>query len=151
MLRLKVVSFFLLLVFLGVSLFARRTESNSTLRRLTNTPEESLNLNPFLSDDGRVIAFESTADLATTGGGASFRALRAKLTTEPAQFEQLARSRSEVSALSADGRLMVFATTVDLLGHNPDRNSEIFFHDGVTLQQITETAPSNETTRLDEG
>lgn len=151
MLRLKVLSFLLLIVLLSLSLFSQRTQSNSALRRLTHTSEESLNLNPFLSDDGCVVAFESTADLAAIGGAASFRALRADITIEPVQFQQLAGSRAGVKSLSADGQQVVFATTEDLLGRNPDRNSEIFLHDGLTLKQITETVPADETVRLSDG
>jgi Tol biopolymer transport system component len=47
--------------------------SFATLTRLTNTPEHVLNLNPTISDDGRTILFESSADLANTGGSASFQ------------------------------------------------------------------------------
>ena len=38
-------------------------QSNGNLTRLTNTPEHAVNLNPTLSDDGRIVVFESSADL----------------------------------------------------------------------------------------
>ena len=45
------------------------TQMQSTgLRRITNTTEEGINLNPSISGDGRIVAFESTEDLASTGG-----------------------------------------------------------------------------------
>ena len=73
MLRLTVC--FLITAFLFVVVFTPRAEPFATLTRVTNTPEHLLNLNPTLSDDGRTIVFESTADLANTGGIASFHAL----------------------------------------------------------------------------
>ena len=54
-------------------------QSNSNLTRLTNTPEHTVNLNPTLSDDGRVVVFESSADLVRGGESSSFHAFRADL------------------------------------------------------------------------
>jgi hypothetical protein len=64
---------FLLVVICGVG--SHSVQSFATLTRLTNTPEHVLNLNPTLSDDGRTVLFESSADLANTGQNASFHAL----------------------------------------------------------------------------
>ena len=111
-------------------------QSSATLTRLTNTPEHALNLNPTLSDDGRTIVFESSADLANTGGSASFRVLRAELSS----FAELARTRAVCPAMSADGRTIAFASSEDLVGRNADRNSEIFLSDGLKLDQLTETS-----------
>jgi len=61
-----IVSFLLL-----VNIFSR-VESFANLTRLTNTPERALNLNPSLSDDGKVVVFESSAS-------SSFQAIRAEL------------------------------------------------------------------------
>ncbi|MGB7922917.1 MAG: hypothetical protein WCF57_06705, partial [Pyrinomonadaceae bacterium] len=67
------------LVLCVVGLRDARTQSAS-VRRITNTTEEGVSLNPGMSGDGRHIAFESTKDLAQAGGSGGFRALRATLT-----------------------------------------------------------------------
>jgi len=94
-------------------------QSFATLTRLTNTPEHALNLNPTISDDGRTVVFESSADLE------SFRVLRSDLSS----FAEIGRTR--------DGRTIVFASREDLVGRNADRNSEIYLFDGVKLNQFT--------------
>ena len=95
-----------------------RVHSFATLTRLTNTPEHALNLNPTLSDDGHTIVFESSADLAGTGG-VSFHLLRADLSS----FAEIGSTRAICPATSADGRTIVFASKEDLVGRNADRNS----------------------------
>ena len=126
-------------------------ESSSTLRRLTNTPDQSINLHPSLSNDGLNVVFESTADLAGVGGSSSFRALRANLAVEAATFQEIGRTRVISAGLSRDGSKLAFASNEDLLGQNADRNSEIYFFDGVTLKQITHTSPTSDVTRLSDG
>ena len=152
MLRLKI-SFALL--FCTLAIVARPTvpdlQSTSSIRRLTNTAETSLNLNPMLSDNGQIVAFESTEDVAGTGGGPSFRALRTRTTTDVPEFVEVARTRTVSPALSSDGQRMAFASNEDLLGENSDRNSEIFIYDDSSLRQITHTTPVDEFTRLDDG
>ncbi|MGH9941925.1 MAG: Ig-like domain-containing protein, partial [Pyrinomonadaceae bacterium] len=111
-------------------------------RRITTTAEHSLNLNPTLSGDGRVVAFESTADLSDTAGPAGFRFLRANLAGGDAlRFTQLASSRAPAPAMSQDGARLAFASRADLSGANRDGNFEIFFHDGARLRQVTDTTP----------
>src|ERR1700752_243567 len=122
-----------LLVFTVLSTTAR---TSSKLLRLTNTSEQSLNLNPQLSDDGRVVVFESTADLASVGGTNSFHTLRADITSSDPSFEEIARSRATSISLSRSGDHVVFASTEDLLGENSDRNSEIFLSIGSRLSQL---------------
>jgi uncharacterized protein (TIGR03437 family) len=132
---------FLITVFLFTILLSAglpRAQSFATLTRLTNTPEHALNLNPTISDDGRTIVFESSADLANTGGSPSFRVLRA----DPS-FVELGRTRAVCPAMSGDGRIVVFASREDLVGRNADRNSEIFLFDGVRLNQLTETVTTD--------
>ena len=145
MLRLTVC--FLITVFLLVVIATRCAESFATVSRLTNTPDHVLNLNPTISDDGRTIAFESSADLANTGGTASFRLLQ----TDLSSFVELGATRAICPALTAEGRTIVFASSEDLVGRNPDRNSEIFLFDGVKLNQLTETKPESEALRLGDG
>ena len=145
MLRLTVC--FLITFFLFVVVSMDRAESFATLTRLTNTPEYVLNLNPTISDDGRTIVFESSADLANTGGTSSFRLLRADLSS----FVELGATRGVCPAMTADGRTIVFASNEDLVGRNADRNSEIFLFDGVKLSQLTETKPASDALRLTDG
>ena len=145
MLRLTVC--FLIAIFLFVVVSMDRAESFATLTRVTNTPEHVLNLNPTISDDGRTIVFESSADLANTGGTPSFRLVRADLSS----FVELGATRAVCPAMTADGRTIVFASNEDLVGRNADRNSEIFLFDGVKLNQLTETEPASSTVRLSDG
>lgn len=139
MLRLTI--FFLITCFTFITIVIcgpGRVRSVSTLTRLTNTPEQALNLNPTISDDGRTLVFESTADLANTDGSASFRVVRA----DPS-FVEIGRTRAVCPAMSGDGRTVVFASREDLVGRNADRNSEIYLFDGVKLNQLTETSEEN--------
>jgi uncharacterized protein (TIGR03437 family) len=145
MLRLTVC--FLITIFLFVVVSTDRAESFATLTRLTTTPEHTLNLNPTISNDGRTIVFESSADLANTGGTPSFRLLRADLSS----FVELGATRAVCPAMTADGRTIVFASTEDFVGRNADRNSEIFLFDGMRLNQVTETQPASDALRLTDG
>ena len=135
---LRLTAFFLITVCTLIVLCSvgpARVQSFATVTRLTNTPEQALNLNPTLSDDGRTIVFESSADLANTGGSASFHLVRAELSS----FAEIGRTRGVCPAMSGDGKTIVFASREDLVGRNADRNSEIFLFDGVTLNQLTDS------------
>jgi Tol biopolymer transport system component len=142
MLRLTTCFLITSFLFIGNSLFGPQPAPVETLTRLTVTAEQALNLNPTLSDDGKIVAFESSAD-------SSFHAIRADL--NGAVFEEIGRTRAVSPAMTKDGRMVVFASTEDLLGRNADRNSEIFLFDGSKLQQVTETKPADVTTRLSDG
>ena len=124
-------------------------DSLTSLTRLTNTPEHALNLNPTLSDDGKVVVFESSADLARTGG-TSFHAIRAELGAGPV-FTEIGATRVVSPALSRDGKIVAFASTEDSVGENADRNSEIFLFEGEKLRQVTHTEPSSVASRLTDG
>src|SRR5829696_9491833 len=139
---LRLTTCFLITAFLFIvvcSVGLPRAQSFATVTRLTNTPEHALNLNPTLSDDGRTVAFESSADLANTGGNPSFHLLRTNLSS----FVEIGATRAVCPAMSGDGRIIVFASSEDLVGQNADRNSEIFLFDGVKLNQLTETSNGN--------
>src|SRR5215510_2323533 len=149
MLRLTIcflIASFLFLV--NTAFHPRRVKSFANLARLTNTPESTLNLNPMLSDDGNVVVFESSADLAETGGNTSFHAIRAELGEA---FTEVGATRVVSPALSSDGKIVAFASTEDLVGQNADRNSEIFLFDGSKLQQLTHTEPASIASRLTDG
>src|SRR5688572_23172955 len=108
------------LVFLVIALPS--TETASSVKRLTNTPREALNLNPSLSDDGRTVIFESSSDVFGDGNGApSFHGVRADVVE--GTFMEIAQGRMVSPALSTDARAVAFASTEDLVRENPDRNS----------------------------
>ncbi len=144
------------LLILGASLLwlvvPRRGLTQSTgLRRVTNTTEEGVNLNPSISGDGRIVAFESTEDVAGAGGTDHFRAIRVNVGVDPATLFQMAGSRAVAPAISQDGSRIAFASKDDPLGTNPDGNSEIFLFDGAKLIQITSTSPGSLSDRVTNG
>src|SRR5688500_5227364 len=151
MLRIKVC--FLTFVFFLVSiliLVPREVRSKMAVVRLTQTPEQAVSLNPSLSDDGRVVIFESSANFAGSVSNA-FHAIRADVVGEPGTFRNIGSTRVVSPALSRDGGVVAFASTEDLVGENSDRNSEIFLFNGVGLRQITHTSPDSSATRLVDG
>src|SRR5688500_18821905 len=92
-----------------VNSFVSPQTSGVSVTRITNTPEHAVNLNPTLSDDGKIVVFESTADVAGRGGSSSFHALRGDLST--LFFSEVGATRAISPALSNDGKLIVFAST----------------------------------------
>lgn len=120
-------------------------------RRITNTGEEAINLNPTLSGDGRRVAFESTADLAQSGNAETFHAIFADITREPPTFSEIGATRAASPAISQDGTRIAFASKDNPLGANPDGNSEIFLFDGQTLRQLTNTTPRDPSLRTSDG
>jgi len=152
MLRFKVCFLTFAVLLVAVSfLVPRRVSSNSNVVRLTNTPEETVNLNPSLSDDGRVMVFESSANFFSAGTSDGFHAIRADIAGDPPMFRDLGRTRFVSPALSRDGSVIAFASTEDPVGENADRNSEIFLASGSGLRQITHTLPDSGETRLEDG
>src|SRR5215217_1091638 len=147
MLRLTVCFFITSFLFV-INVGKWQVESVISLTRLTNTPEHAINLNPTLSDDGKVVVFESSADLAGTGANSSFHAIRADLDSA---FKEIGATRTVCPALSSDGKIVAFASAEDLVGENEDRNSEIFLFDGVELKQVTQTEPASVASRLTDG
>src|ERR1051325_2261728 len=151
LLRVRTLAAFLCVAFLLCALGLRVIHSQSGLRRVTNTTEEGLSLNPSLSGDGLHIAFESTEDIAHAGGSDFFRALRADLSSEPPSFVQMGGTRAPAPAISQDGSRVAFASKDNPLGTNADGNSEIFLFDGTSLRQPTNTSPGNLTDRIRNG
>src|SRR5712671_6954029 len=121
------------------------------LGRITNTTEEGINLNPSISGDGKVLAFESTEDIASAGGNDHFRAIRANVANDPASFSQIGGTRAVAPAISRNGSRIAFASKDDPLGKNLDGNSEMFLFDGVELTQITNTSPGDLGNRVTNG
>ncbi|HVQ36775.1 MAG TPA: lamin tail domain-containing protein, partial [Pyrinomonadaceae bacterium] len=123
----------------------------SPLRRITNTTEEGTSINPSLSGDGRIVAFESTEDIAGAGGFESFRAIRANVAVDPATFLQIGATRAPAPAISQDGSRIAFASKDNPLGTNADANSEVFLYDGAKLIQLTNTSPGDVANRVVNG
>jgi Tol biopolymer transport system component len=121
------------------------------LRRITNTTEEGININPSISGDGKTLAFESTEDLSGAGGNDHFRAILANISTAPATFLQIGGTRAVAPAISQDGSHIAFASKDDPLGTNLDGNSEIFLWDSAKLIQITNTSPGDPANRVTNG
>src|SRR5688572_2676392 len=114
-------------------LFLFTPQSGANLTRITNTSEQAVSLNPTLSDNGKVIVFESSANLLDTSQASSFQAVRAELASGAPVYRSIGNTRAVSPALVSDGRIVVFASTEDLAGRNADRNSEIFSFDGTEL------------------
>jgi len=126
MLRLKAcfltVAVFLVTLF---TLLPSRTSSQTSVVRLTNTPEQAVNLNPSLSDDGHMVVFESSANFVNGAGkgvSSSFHAVRSDVRGEPPLFHDLGATRVVSPALSGDGSVAAFASTEDLVGENTARS-----------------------------
>ncbi len=129
----------------------RSAETQSSLRRITNTTDEGISINPSISGDGRIIGFESTEDVAGAGGTNHFRAIRANISIDPPAFFQMGRTRAVAPGVSQDGSRVAFASKDDPLGTNADGNSEIFVFNGSNLVQVTNTTPGNPASRVTEG
>lgn len=129
----------------------RQTKSQSGLRRITNTTEEGININPSLSGDGKILAFESTEDVAGAGGTDHFRAIRANISVDPPTFFQMGGTRAVAPGISQDGSRIAFASKDDPLGTNHDGNSEIFLFNGSSLLQVTNTSPGDPANRVING
>ncbi len=129
----------------------QNARTQSPLRRITNTPKESININPSISGDGRIVAFESTADIAGAAGSEGFRAIVANVAFDPATCLQMGATRASFPALSQDGSRIAFASKDNPLGTNNDGNSEIFLYDGARLVQVTNTSPGDIADRVVNG
>src|SRR6266849_1541606 len=149
--RFRIFTFILAGVTVLCLLGVRPTQTQSPLRRVTNTTEEGININPSISGDGRVVAFESTEDIAGDGGSDHFRPIRANIAVDPATFFQMGGTRAVAAAISQDGSRIAFASKDDPLGTNPDGNSEIFLFDGAKLIQVTNTTPGSLGDRVTNG
>jgi uncharacterized protein (TIGR03437 family) len=140
---------FVCALLLACGLCGVRSQTGAT-RRVTNSTAATLNLNPSLSGDGRTLAFETTAPPGDNSP-AGFRLVRTDLARDPLASRTLAVARAPAPALSQDGTRLAFSSKDDPLGRNGDANPEIFFFDGTTLSQLTETTPRHPARRHSEG
>src|SRR5215471_8339497 len=143
--------FFLIPCVAVVCLGSFASQSQSTLRRITNTTDKGISINPSVSGDGRIVALESTEDFAGAGGSDSFRAMRVNISVDPATVFQMGRTRAVTPAISQDGSWIAFASKDDPLGTNADGNSEIFLFNGSSLLQVTNTLPGDPANRVTSG
>jgi uncharacterized protein (TIGR03437 family) len=145
----------LILIFASVAALClvclRPAATQSPLRRITNTADEGISISPSLSGDGRIIAFESTEDIAGAGGSDYFRALRGNISVDPPSFFQMGRTRTVPGAISQDGSRIAFASKDNPLGNNADGNSEIFLFNGSNLVQVTNTTAADMASRVTQG
>jgi uncharacterized protein YjdB len=129
------------------------SQSSLSLLRVTITSEEGINLNPSISGDGRMAAFETTEDVAGAGGRENFRAISAQVGNQTLAFRQMAAARAPAPAVSQNGSFIAFAALDDPLGTNADGNSEIFLYDASanSLRQVTTTSPGDVSLRSRNG
>jgi hypothetical protein len=98
-----------------------RTQSTG-LRRISNTTEEGININPAISGDGKIVAFESTEDVAGAGGSDHFRAIRAKRFVEESGQTVLICPETEIST-SAKRQALTGVHWLAEGGHYPHRET----------------------------
>src|ERR1051325_11592393 len=91
--------FFVLPCAVIVCLASLASQSQSPLRRITNTSDKGVSINPSVSGDGRIVALDSTEDLAGAGGSDSFRAIRVNISVDPATVFQMGRTRAASPAI----------------------------------------------------
>src|SRR5690242_4542615 len=136
MLRTKVCFLTVAVLLIAILVFIpSRASSNSNVVRLTNSSQQGMSLNPSLSDDSRVVVFETSANFFSAAPSDGFHAIHADVVGDPPVLVDLAKTRIISPALSADGSAVVFASAEDLVGENSDRNSEIFLLTGAGLRQ----------------
>jgi Tol biopolymer transport system component len=99
---------------------------------------------PAISNDGNQIAFESTADM--TGGNPDGNSEIFFIDTRTGSVTQVTRTTGAFNAgasLSGDGTRLAFFSNGNLIGENPDANSEIFLFDTRTAALIQVTRTTN--------
>ena len=121
-----------------------RTQSTSP-RRVTNTSEEGISINPSISGDGNRVAFRSSADL--TGGNADGNTEILLCDIASAAFTQVTNTTRGFTfggSINGDGSRLALDFSADLTGGNPDFSAEIFLYDANTanLTQVT-NSPSD--------
>ena len=123
----------------------------NTLRRVTTTPEEVLNLNPSLSGDGRIVAFETTANLAGAGSGQGFRAIRADLSTGITGVRANGNVESNLSSYLTKWIAHSFRFSRGSGWDKPRSELRNIPHRWRGVSQITHTTPTDISTRVYDG
>jgi Tol biopolymer transport system component len=115
--------------------------SGVAITQLTDSAGGSLSLYPAISSDGTHIAFESNADLTGENGDGNFEIFsHDDISGTLSQVTHTTAGGSHVPSISGDGSRIVFHSSADPIGHNPDGNLEIFLFDAATggLTQVTD-------------
>lgn len=103
---------------------------------------------PRISDDGRWIAYASSGNPTGQNPDGSFEIFRVR--SDGSDLEQLTDATGATSYyadLSADGSRIVYQSSADPLGFNPDHNNELFLYMPSTGErlQLTDTAAGGQT------
>jgi Tol biopolymer transport system component len=126
----------------SVELFRINGDGTGVLQ-LTSAPTGRQSVNPRLDATGTWIAFESNADLVT-GSNLDLNYEIFRIRSDGSGLQQITNSATSSRGpdLSGDGRWIVFSSSADLLGSNPELNSELFLFDTQTsiLRQLTSFA-----------
>jgi Tol biopolymer transport system component len=124
-------------------IFLYNTENNNA-RQITYTTGNLSNSQPSISADGTRIVFASIVQITSI----DIRAEISLYDTQTASFTRITNSgglfRSELPSISGDGTRIVFVSTADLTGNNPNHEYAVFLYDTDTgnVTQIS-TNPRN--------
>jgi uncharacterized protein (TIGR03437 family) len=143
--------------------------STGTFRRITDTPASSApfpgsttnfprvaddNRDASITDDGRLVAFVSTANLlgAATNSDRNPEIFTVDVTAATLAFTQVTTTATtslnnpifnDNPSLSSDGSVLAFVSNANLTGNNDDgsglSNAEIYVRDSGGLRQVTKT------------
>ncbi|MCH7780464.1 MAG: PD40 domain-containing protein, partial [Acidobacteria bacterium] len=102
----------------------------------------TLRKNPHLSENGQWVAYHSPSDFDGLNPGGQIQVFRAR--TDGTLIERLTADPGFISwhpDIDANGSRVVYVSSADPLGTNPDHNGEIFLFDASTAatQQLTVT------------
>ena len=116
---------------------------SQVMSQVTSSPTHSER--PSISADGNRIAFVSDANLAGANADGNrevfLRDIAAGTFTQITNSTGGGQSASREAVISPDGSRLVFISSRDLLGTNPDGFAEVFLYDiaSSSLQQVTST------------
>ena len=102
---------------------------------------------PRISDDGRWVVYGSSGDGTGQNPDGSWEIFRVR--SDGTELEQLTDSIGSFAYapdISADGSRIVYRSSADPLGFNPDHNSELFLYMPATgeLRQLTDTTTGSQ-------
>lgn len=125
--------------------------NDGTIIQITADPDPMFNIDsqsPSISGDGNIIAFQSDSNIDGLNPDEIQQIFIYNVATDT--FTVVSQASGSTSALqaavSADGRFVVYRSTENINGGNPEENSEIFLYEIATDEntQITFTTGSNQ-------